>query len=90
MYISDDAGRGWLDFLLKSKYERDLGVSQLYATEIRDHLKTGSFQEKGGWVGVLEIVSVKCIYFQLRERRGGGERESELKNFECNSFFEKM
>lgn len=74
MYISDDAGRGRLDFLLKSKYERDLGVSQLYATEIRDHLKTGSFLEKGGWVGVLKIVSVKCIYFQLRERE---EREGE-------------
>lgn len=88
MYISDDAGRGRLDFLLKSKYERDLGVSQLYATEIRDHLKTGSFLEKGGWVGDLEIVSEKCIYFQQRER----ERESEwasAQNFECNSFFEK-
>lgn len=79
MYISDDAGRGWLDFLLKSKYERDLGVSQLYATEIRDHLKTGSFLEKGGWVRVFTIISEKCIYFQLKERergeRGGGESE---------------
>lgn len=81
MYISDDAGRGRLDFLLKSKYERDLGVSQLYATEIRDHLKTGSFLEKGGWVGVLKIILEKCIYLQLRERereqREGEGRASE-------------
>lgn len=80
MYISDDAGRGWLDFLLKSKYERDLGVSQLYATEIRDHLKTGSFLEKGG-VGVSFYNNFREMHLlsaeREREEREGERRVSE-------------